>query len=338
MLNQIVPPGTVGRDVGQQLPHHVQLMVPGKDQRLLSDGLHGAVWELLFLLFHLQMEELLQDVHHAVLLKDLFPEVGRGVAVRVRGIALAAVLPGPVGALVEGQEPGILPGQLGGHPDLGVIHAEKAQDALVELKAEFPWVTVIHPLPLGVLHGLPRVLVFQLKGENRDAVDGQHHVHGFLRVGGVVPLAVALDLVPGIPLSGGLVEAGLGHEVADVEGDAPVLEPVAEDGEEPVHFTGGVKGDAELPHGVDLVLLLEAGPLLGLGGLDKADQGADVEAQIGIICICPLGVAASGREKGGFDVGFKAFFSDFHSDTPHLRQSTVSPLVFSFQSSRNQCL
>ena len=144
------------------------------------------------------------------------------------------------------------------------------------METEFPWVTVIHPLPLGVLHSLPRILVFQLKGENRDAVDGQHHVHGFLRAGGVVPLAVALDLVPGIPPGGGLIEAGLGHEVADVEGDAPVLEPMAEDGEKPVHFAGGIEGRAELPHGIDLVLLLEADPLLGLGGLDKANQGGDV--------------------------------------------------------------
>ena len=276
MLDQIVVPDTVRRHIGQQLPHHVQLMVAGKNQRLLSDSLHGAIWEPLFLLLHLQMDELLQDIHHAVSLKDLLPEVGRGVAVRIWRIALAAVLSGPIGALVEGQEVCILPGQLGGHPDLGVIHAEIAQNALVELETELPWVTVIHPLPLGVLHGLPRVLVFQLKGENRDAVDGQHHVHRFLRVGGVVPLTVALDLVTGIPPGGGLVETGFRHEVANVEGNAPVLEPVAEDGEEPVRIAGGVEGQAELPHGIDLVLLLESGPLLGLGGLDEANQGVDI--------------------------------------------------------------
>ena len=54
------------------------------------------------------MEELLQDVHHAVLLKDLLPKVGRGVAVRVGRVTLAAVLPGPVGTLIEGQEVDIL--------------------------------------------------------------------------------------------------------------------------------------------------------------------------------------------------------------------------------------
>ncbi len=138
VLDQVVPPGTVRRHVGQQLPHHVQLMVAGKNQRLLSYSLHGAVWEPFFLLLHLQMDELLKDIHHAVPLKDLLPEIGRGVAVRIWRIALAAVLSGPVGALVEGQKVCILPGQPGGHPDLGVIHAEIAQDALVELETELP--------------------------------------------------------------------------------------------------------------------------------------------------------------------------------------------------------
>ena len=312
MLDQIVPPGTVRRHIGQQFPHHVQLMVAGEDQRLLSDGLHGAVWEPLFLLLHLQMDELLKDIHHAIPLKDLLPEIGRGVAVRIWRIALAAVLSGPVGALVEGQEVCILPGKPGGHPDLGVIHAEIAQDALVELEAKLPWVTVIHPLPLGVLHGLPRVLVFQLKGENRDAVDGQHHVHGFLRIGGVVPLAAALDLVTGISPGGGFVEAGFRHEIADTERNAPVLEPVAEDGEDPVRLAGGVEGQAELPHGIDLVLLLEPGPLPGLGGLDEADQGADIQGQCRVVGVGAFGVAADRGEKGNFDVRFKTLFGRFH--------------------------
>ena len=178
-----------------------------------------------------------------------------------------------------------------------MIHAEITQDALVELETELPWVTVIHPLPLGVLHVLPSILVFQFKGKNRDTVDGQHHVHGFLRIGGVVPLAAALDLVTGISPGGGFVEAGFRHEVADVEGDTPMLEPVAEDGEESVRIAGGVECQAELPHRIDLVLLFKACPLFGLGGLDEANQGVDVQGQRRVVSIGALDIAAGGERR-----------------------------------------
>ncbi len=49
-----------------------------------------------------------------------------------------------------------------------MIHAEITQDTLVELEANLPRVPVIHPLPLGVVHGLPGVLVFQCKSKDRN--------------------------------------------------------------------------------------------------------------------------------------------------------------------------
>lgn len=102
----------------------------------------------------------MQDVHHAVPLEHPLPKVGGWVTVRVGGVALAAILSGAVGALVEGQKIGILSGQPGGHPNLGVIHAEEGQDALVKLEAGLPRVPVIHPLALGVFYILTGVLVF----------------------------------------------------------------------------------------------------------------------------------------------------------------------------------
>ena len=126
VLDKIVSSRSVGRHIFQQLPHHVQLVIAGKNQRFLFDQFLSAVRHPFLFFLDLQMDKLLQNIHHAVLLKDLLPEVGRGVAVRVWRIALAAVLPSPVGTLVEGQEVCILPGQLSGHPDLQMIHAEIA--------------------------------------------------------------------------------------------------------------------------------------------------------------------------------------------------------------------
>ena len=170
------------------------------------------------------MDKLLQNIHHAVLLEDLLPKVSGGIAVGIGGVALAAVVARAVGALVERQEEGILPGQFRGHPDLQLIHAEVAQDTLVELKADLPRVTVVHPLALGVVHRLAGVLVFQFEGEHRDAVDGQHHVHAVVGVGGIEPLAVAGDLIGRVLLRCRQIQTGLRPEKADAKAHAPVLE------------------------------------------------------------------------------------------------------------------
>lgn len=140
-------PRSVLPDIGQQLAHHIQLMIARKNQRF-------AV---------LQVHKLLDNVHHTVLLKDILPQIRCRVTVWVCRIALAAVVSGSVGALVKGQEIGVLPGELCGHPHLGVIHAEIGQNALVELEAKLPRVAVIHPLPLGIIHRLAGVLVFSSK-------------------------------------------------------------------------------------------------------------------------------------------------------------------------------
>ena len=144
VLDQVIMSRPVLSDIGQQLAHHIQLMIARKNQRFTV----------------LQVHKLLYNVHHTVLLKDILPQIRRRVTVWVCRIALAAVVSGSVGALVKGQEIGVLSGELCGHPHLGVIHAEVGQNALVELEAKLPRVAVIHPLPLGVIHRLSGVLVF----------------------------------------------------------------------------------------------------------------------------------------------------------------------------------
>ena len=67
----------------------------------------------------------------------------------------------------------------------------------------------MHPLLLGVLHSLPGELVLQLKGEHRDAVYRQHHVHRVVGGVGVEPLPVAGDLVLSVALGVLLVQRGL---------------------------------------------------------------------------------------------------------------------------------
>ena len=42
--------------------------------------------------------------------------------------------------------------------------------ALIELEADFSWISVIHPLLLGIIYILSSVLVLQFKSKHRDTV------------------------------------------------------------------------------------------------------------------------------------------------------------------------
>ena len=292
VLDEIVLPGTLLPHICHQLAHHVQLMVPGKDQGL-------AV---------LQAHKLLQDIHHAVLLEHFFPEVGGKVAVGVGRIACTAVPPGTVGALIEGQKACVLACQPGGHPHLGQVYAKVAQNALVELETHLPGVPVVHPLLLGVFHGLPGELVLQLKGEHRDAVYRQHHVHRVVGGVGVEPLPVAGDLVLSVALGVLLVQRGLRLKIAHPEPPSPVLEPIPQHRKQPVRIAGIVKGRAELPHRVYRVLLFKKCPLVWLGLLHKADQGVYKQPQLGVVAIPVAGVAPGRGEQRRRNVRFKLLF------------------------------
>ena len=277
--------------MGNELTHHIQLMIAGEDQPI-----------------PLQTDEFLDDVHHAVRLEHGFPEIIRGIAVGVGRITLASILAGAVAALVEGKEEGLVTGELCRHPGFGQIHAEVGQDALVELEADLPRVAVVHPLALGIVHRLAGVLVFQLEGKHRDAVDGQHHVHAVVGVSGIEPLAVAGDLIGRVLLRRHLVQAGLRPEITDAKAHAPVLEAVAQHLQQPVHITGSVEGKAELPLRLRLVLHDEARPLLRLGLLHKAHQRLHEQPQLGIIGVMVSCIPARGRQQKVRDIHFKAFF------------------------------
>ena len=172
-----------------------------------------------------------------------------------------------------------------------MVHAEISQDALIELEAQLSGVPVIHPLGLGIVHVLAGVLVFQFQGENGDAVEHQHHIHGFVVIRRVVPLANHIANVLLIKGSCRLVQMGLRAEIAHPEGNAPVLETVTQHGNQAVGITGIVECDAEFADRVTVAGVDKAGPLLRLGRLDKVDKGINVETNGRVVCISGFGVS-----------------------------------------------
>ena len=299
--------------VGHQPAHHVQLVKAREDQPLFARHRVAPPF-----LSHLHMDELLQYVHHAVLLEHVFPQVGGGIAVRVGRVALAAVPARAGAALVEGQEEGVLPRKPGGHPHVEVIHGEIAQDALVELEAQLPRVAVEHPLALGVVGVLAGVLVFQLEGEHGDAVHRQHHVHALVALGAVEPLAIDAHPVGGVLRGGQRVQPRLRPEKAHAEGDAPMFEAVAQHRHQAVHVDGVVQRQHELAHGVDRIRALEPRPGLGLGAPHEVDQGVHIQPRLRVVSVRALLIPARRGEEGRLDVGFKALFGGNHFMLPPL--------------------
>ena len=155
VLNQVVMTGSVHQDIHNQFSHHVQLMIAWEDQTLFRHGLLRPVGVFLLFLPDFQADELLDDIQEAVLIQNFLPDIGRHIVIALGlRIPRSAVISGAVGALVEGQKPGLLPFQLGRHPGLIQINGKVSQDTMIELERGFPTVAIILPLELRVINAL----------------------------------------------------------------------------------------------------------------------------------------------------------------------------------------
>ena len=229
VLDQVGLAGALLADGGEHRGDGLPLVEAREDQRGLPA--RAAVLVLHGLL--LEEDELLEDLEPGVPLENPFPQVGRGgTAVRIERVAGVAVV-----ALVERQEEGVLPGQLGGHPDLAVGDGEVDHGAGAEPEQRRGLRVALAVLLLRVADGLGGVGL-QLDRRHGQAVDEQHQVHGL--VGGRVEVhlthhAEAHALVGG---DGGRVQVRgrprLGHAQggggADLEALAEHVEGAADAG------------------------------------------------------------------------------------------------------------
>ena len=156
MLNQVVAAAAVLLHVCHELAYNVQLVVTGEDERLLHHFVLLAVLAAHLLLLGLKVHEAVQNIHQAVALEHLAPDIGYGkITVRCGGVTGTAVLARACAALVERQEVRMLSRQLRGHAGLVEINAEIAQDAEIEPEAALVRVAVVLPLPACIVDILP---------------------------------------------------------------------------------------------------------------------------------------------------------------------------------------
>lgn len=116
--------GTIGLGVGDHPRYGIPLVEAREDQRLLLVVVTGQADHILLL----GVDEAVKDSQPVVTLADLFPEMGY----RVFSVSAQRVARMAVAALVEGQEVGVRPGQLGRHLDVAVGHREVNDRAALE--------------------------------------------------------------------------------------------------------------------------------------------------------------------------------------------------------------
>ena len=152
--------------VADELAHGDELVIAREDHRLLAHRAHALVGADLPLL-DLQVDEAGEDVEQAVAREHLLPEIGGAVvAVRAGRIAGAVVV-----ALLNGSQCVALPSSLVVMNDEIGIDGEVDERALLEAEQRQARIAVVGVLALGVLDGLAGHRVFQLGGDDRQAVE-----------------------------------------------------------------------------------------------------------------------------------------------------------------------
>ena len=142
MLNQVVLPCAVFLHIRKHLRYGIELMITREDHTFLNTFLTVLVKRFLVFVKHV----LLNDRHQRILLQDMLPQIGCGIAVRVLRIACAANLSCAVGSLIERQKVCILAFQLRSHFHFIKINRKIDKKACIPVEAQFLWIAILFPL------------------------------------------------------------------------------------------------------------------------------------------------------------------------------------------------
>ena len=274
VLDEVPPAGTVFGRVGQQLAHHVELVVARPD--LLPALPAGAP-----VLLDDDPGVVLQDVGQAPAGEDALPEV-----VGLEAVGVGRVAGTVVAALVEGQEPRCLAPEMRAEAHLVVIDGEVGH-AAPELEELLPRVAVAPVLLDRVGDGLPGQAVLQLEGCHRQPVDEEREVEGAPgRVAGVAELARHAEAVGGEAL-GRLRVAGRRRAVEEVDLVRPVLDPLAQHVDGPALADLALQAGEELAPGRTFPVESERFGHLGLGFLQEGRELGEIDAVLAVVVLLP---------------------------------------------------
>ena len=273
VLNQIIVARAVLFNLSNQLSYHVQLMITGKNN-FPGKNLPGASIFLPYLLAgNLIADKFLDNIQQFIFLQNLIPQIrSHVITIRGRRVAGTAILARSVAALVKWQEVSFLSIQLGSNRSIVQVYGKESKDAAVQFEAVFSWVTVVHPLHLGIVDGLTRQLILQFKRDDGNAVDGQHHIHTVFVVVGIVPLPDTLADILLIVLVDGSVQRRFRLEIADTEFHTTITETMPQHRNQAVSVNGILKCFIEFLLRLTFALTQKALPCNRLRNLHKLQK------------------------------------------------------------------
>ena len=326
MLDQIVFARAVPSHVCHKLPHHIVLMVAWEDHFLLCDHSADAVFHHFFFFLH-EGNKAVNQVQQAVPLKDLFPQIACGIAVRILRITRAAGHTCAVGTLIERQKTGVAVRKLRRHPYLVEINGKIDQKPVIQTERELFGAAVILILVDRadiVLHGK---LILELQRHDRNAVYGQRHVNG-VGIGSRIPeLAGAAKDICLVAFYGDRVQIGFRLEKANLQLAAHILDAIAENIQKSLTGDGLFQSMIQLVNSLNAIILGVSGPFLWLRLGDEFAENVHVDALGNIVLAVmypvPLGilpaelrVTTCRRNQEGFDIPFKPLFAFVHHKVP----------------------
>ena len=302
VLDQIILSRAVDLHICEQLGHDIQLVV-SRENHAFRFNLAG-----LLITINLQMQILLQYLKQPVPAKDVLPEIGSIITIRIVRISLAADPAGTVAPLVEGKE--ICPGtfEAGGHIYICKIHGKVDQDTLFKCKYSISSGAVELVLGDGICSILTRELALQLHGDNRDAVQEQDDIDAVLILERVMELAGTVEDIGLILDDRRRIETGLRFPENRTELDAAIGKTVAEHVQEGGHFHLPVETFNDFILTVATVNLLISLPLGGLARFDERDECRAIEGEFAVKGEGVAFLVASVSDQIFFDILFEAFF------------------------------
>jgi len=323
VLHQVARAHGVGLGPLQQIAHDIELVIARP---------HLAALDAAFLVFFLDDLRIVLDyLGQRFPRQHLAPQVlgANATLAGNRRIAGATQM-----AAIEGQEPRALAGQLGAEAHFQIVHREMHR-AAAELEQQLARVAIVLVLQHGVGHGLARVVVLQLEGRQRQAVDEQRKVERALRlVAAVAHLAGDAEDIGGEQRCRPVIARRRRMEVK-LQRRRPVLDALAQH----IHHTAAgdlaLQAMQQLPCGAAGQRVgcdLELGQFLGLGRQPEAPQLAQVERHLAVVIMgmaFDVAGAAIGRRflpararrpagEGGNDQAFQPGFTRVRRRHPRL--------------------
>ena len=204
-------------------------MITGKDHRLLGDFPPDSGIVVLNLFLGLKEDEVVDEIHEAVTVQNLPPQIGGPVSVGIGWIAGAAVDIAGIAAAIERQEKCFCSIELGGHVDLFGVDGKMYDSAFLEEEQRSMRISVSLILVDGIAPGLAGRGIFEFQRHQGNTVQREQHIDGAVVIGVAGNLPGDMKLILIVKCQSFRIHSVCGFEISKFECFPVKFESVPDD-------------------------------------------------------------------------------------------------------------